>query len=178
MKKIFLVFFLLVSNFCFCQKVTAFDNVTETNYLIDLPDTLFVVWGQKIITEDYFYLDFEENWWIGTEIFLLDKPIAKSIYSQYWEDYQTRIDLTYSTEIFFSEDFTNNFQLEDSMTFFHCWEINKISKLKSIKILKFKKVVFIPYNIEGDKITASHYFDIKFGIERLLKILMNNQKKE
>lgn len=166
--------FCIIFNNLFSQKVTVWDNITNSLYEVDIPDTVYVVTGEKVDRGDFYFIDYED--FLGKDLFFLDEPRPSQIWIEEWEEWGDRIDLSYMREVFFDDYFRQDFELESNL---ELYRIHKFKFSKYSLMLPFmKKVNVVPYNSYGKRVTEKDFFEIKNSFQTVLNILMRSAQKK
>jgi hypothetical protein len=169
MKKIIsiLIIFIFIQTNIFSQNISVYDHQTGDRYEVTIPDTLHVVFGKGYNDGEDSYIDYRD--FIGFDIFFLDKPYVSQVYLSEYEIWENRINSNYCKEVFYDEYYIENINLVNSLELFHFFENSKISKF-GFNYPILKRIVLIPYNVEGERITKKEYFDLKFALKNSLKL--------
>lgn len=167
------ILFLMTFSNIFSQVVTGYSQAQKQTFEInvsDLPDTLFVVFGERI-ENIYFYID-ELEGSIGSDNFFLTEPYTCNRY--YQDVCEKRVDLETANEVFFGEDFKQDFKLNNVNEIYRFSDIEVHTKLKRIKIFDIKVIKLIFLNLSGDRISQEEYFNNKNAFSVVSKILFKS----
>lgn len=176
MKRILSILAILITlqSNIFSQNILVYDHLNKTNYEIVAPDTLYVVYGREYEDGDYSYVDYRD--FVGFDIFFIEKPLSSQVFLSEYESWENRIVLSYCKEVFYDEYYTENIDIQN-LEFYLLYETSKISKF-GFRVSNLKKIVLIPYNVEGEKITETEYFNLKNGLKNVLKLFNFNKEKK
>jgi hypothetical protein len=105
--------FFVIANTSFSQTITAYSELEQKSFEVEIPDSLFVVFGERIEGTNNSYIDQTEIS-LGFDILLMNEPLTCIKYFETQDGMSTekRIDLESVTEVFFGEDFTQDFKLK------------------------------------------------------------------
>lgn len=165
---IFLFFFIM--NASFSQTITAFSELEQKSFEVEIPDSLFVVFGERIEGTNNSYIDQTEIS-TGFDLLLLNEPSTciKYYETQNGMESEKRIDLESVIELFFGEDFTQDFSLRNDKELQRIIVKQVQTKFGQIEILEIKKIKLIFLNIYGQRIKSEDYYYNKFLLELLFK---------
>jgi len=167
------IYLSLISNL-FSQSITAYSELEQKSFQVELPDSLFVVFGERIEGTNNTYID-QLELSTGFDLLLLNKPSTCIKYFDTQDGMTTekRIDLESVTEVFFGEDFNQDFSLRDDKEIYRVISKNVQTKFGQVEIFQIKIIKLIFLNIYGKRISAEDYYYNKFFLEVLIKITRN-----
>jgi hypothetical protein len=167
------IYLSLISNL-FSQSITAYSELEQKSFQVELPDSLFVVFGERIEGTNNTYID-QLELSTGFDLLLLNKPSTciKYFDTQDGMTAEKRIDLESVTEVFFGEDFNQDFSLRDDKEIYRVISKNVQTKFGQVEIFQIKIIKLIFLNIYGKRISAEDYYYNKFFLEVLIKITRN-----
>jgi hypothetical protein len=166
--------FFVILNTSFSQTITAYSELEQKFFEVEIPDSLFVVFGERIEGTNNSYIDQTEIS-LGFDILLMNEPLTCIKYFENQDGMSTekRIDLESVTEVFFGEDFTQDFKLKSGS------EINRMlsrqvsTKFGIIETFKIKTIKLIFLDIYGRRISDFDYYDNKFLLNKIIKLANN-----
>jgi hypothetical protein len=167
------IYLSLISNL-FSQSITAYSELEQKSFQVELPDSLFVVFGERIEGTNNTYID-QLELSTGFDLLLLNKPSTCIKYFDTQDGMATekRIDLESVTEVFFGENFNQDFSLRDDKEIYRVISKNVQTKFGQVEIFQIKIIKLIFLNIYGKRISAEDYYYNKFFLEVLIKITRN-----
>ncbi len=168
------IFLFFIVNSTFSQTITAYSELEQKSFEVEIPDSLFVVFGERIEGTNNSYIDQTEIS-LGFDILLMNEPLTCIKYFETQDGMATekRIDLESVTEVFFDEDFTQDFKLKSES------EINRMiskqvsTKFGIIETFEIKTIKLIFLDIYGRRISDSDYYDNKFLLNKIIKLANN-----
>jgi hypothetical protein len=163
--------FFVILNTSFSQTITAYSELEQKFFEVEIPDSLFVVFGERIEGTNNSYIDQTEIS-LGFDILLMNEPLTCIKYFETQDGMSTekRIDLESVTEAFFGEDFTQDFKLKSES------EINRMlskqvsTKFGIIETFEIKTIKLIFLDIYGRRISDFDYYDNKFLLNKIIKL--------
>lgn len=170
------IFFTVLSfNTIFSQTVTAFSHLQEQTFEIETPDSLFVVYGDRIESKNHLYVG-RDYTLLELDILLTYHPGTCRIFEEFagQTSQPKRINLAEAVEVFFAEDFTQGFDLNNQEKIFHITERQIFFKNKVVNMFEIKTIKLIFLDEFGDQITSSEYYEKKFYLHRLVKALFKS----
>ena len=139
------IYLSLISNL-FSQSITAYSELEQKSFQVELPDSLFVVFGERIEGTNNTYID-QLELSTGFDLLLLNKPSTCIKYFDTQDGMTTekRIDLESVTEVFFGEDFNQDFSLRDDKEIYRVISKNVQTKFGQVEIFQIKiiKLIFL-----------------------------------
>jgi hypothetical protein len=142
------IYLSLISNL-FSQSITAYSELEQKSFQVELPDSLFVVFGERIEGTNNTYID-QLELSTGFDLLLLNKPSTCIKYFDTQDGMTTekRIDLESVTEVFFGEDFNQDFSLRDDKEIYRVISKNVQTKFGQVEIFQIKiiKLIFLNKN--------------------------------
>lgn len=156
------VFFLCIQT-VFSQSILAYSHLQETYFETELPDSLFVVHGERYKSTNNFYVDRDFSLF-QFDILLTEHPGTCRIFNEFagQVSHPKRVNLESATEVFFTEDLSGGYDLENQTEIIHLTEYQIISKLRTVELFKIKSIKLIFLDKYGDVITSKKYYDDKF----------------
>jgi hypothetical protein len=169
---IFLFFVIVYTSFS--QTITAFSDLEQKSFEVEIPDSLFVVFGERIQSTNNSYIDQTEIS-SGFDILLMNEPLTCIKYFETQDGMSTekRIDLESVTEVFFGEDFTQDFNLKGQNEIVRVISNQISTKFGIIETFKIKTIKLIFLNVYGRRISDSDYYDNKFLLNKIIKLVKN-----
>ena len=172
MRNLLTLIALTVFNFntIFSQSLTAFSHLQEQTFEMEIPDSLFVVYGERMRSTNNIFIDRDET--ISQyDILLASHPGTCEVFLNVDGDIEnrTRINLESAIEVFFGEDLTQNFDLENQSEILTFTKYQVHCKFKVVEIFKVKSTKLIFLDVEGNVITSTEFYDRKFHIQNLVK---------
>ena len=166
----FIVFTLIGFNSLFSQSVTAFSHLQEQTFEIETPDSVFVVYGERMRSINNIFIDRDESIF-QYDILLMNHPGTCEVFLSVDGEMERRerINLESAIEVFFGEDLTQNFDLKDQTEIFTFTKNQIHSKFKIVELFKVKSTKLIFLDVEGNTITSTEFYERKFHINNLVR---------
>lgn len=166
-----ILFTVLSFNTIFSQTVTAFSHVDNSTFEMLVPDTLYVVNGIRTEDGSNKFIEEGEYLGIGVEILFATKPgFCRKFYETHNQTYfQKRIDLETTTEVFFAENYTQDFDLDGESMLVRLTERQVQTKFKTITLFDVKKIQLVFLDLYGHQISPEEYYNNKFIVRKMVK---------
>jgi hypothetical protein len=145
------------------QSILAYSHLQEMYFETELPDSLFVVHGERTLSSNNFYV--ERDFSLAQfDILLTEHPGTCRIFNEFagQVSHPKRVNLESATEVFFTEDLSGGYDLQNQTEIIHLIQYQVFSKLKTVELFKTKSIKLIFLDEYGDVITFKQYYDNKF----------------
>lgn len=165
-----ILFIVLSFNTIFSQTVTAFSHLQEQTFEIETPDSLFVVYGERMRSINNIFIDRDEMIF-QFDILLLNHPGTCEVFLEVDGEIERRkrINLESAIEVFFGEELTQDFDLNNHLEILTFTKYQTHSKFENIELFKVKSTKLIFLDVEGNIISPTQFYDGKFYIQNLAK---------
>lgn len=165
-----ILFTVLSLNTIFSQTVNAYSHLQEQTFEMEIPDSLFVVYGERMRSINNIFIDRDEMI-LEYDILLLNHPGTCQVFLNVDGEIERheRINLESAIEVFFGEDLTQNFDLNNQSEILTFTQYQVHSKFKIIDLTKVKSTKLIFLDVEGNTISSTEFYDRKFHIQNLVE---------
>lgn len=170
-----ILFTVLSFNTMFSQTVNAYSHLQEQAFEIEIPDSLFVVYGERMRSSNNIFIDRDETI-LQYDILLLNHPGTCEVFLNVDGEIEnrTRINLESAIEVFFNGDLTQNFDLKDQSDILTFTNYDAHTKLGVVKLFKIKTTKLIFLDVEGNIIESTEFYDRKFQIQNLVRLFFKS----